>query len=90
MVKPPVHFNLRRSKLSRTVSGSLLRSVDIVAPAAHRRLVSKKPQKVADPASPYAAKKPAKPAVKDADAEFQRITGKLFKERKELLHKLAQ
>ena len=62
-------------------------------PRTHRLRVSKKPQKVADPASPYAAKKPAKaaaPTPKKGDAEFQRITGKLFKERKELLQKLAQ
>lgn len=54
--------------------------------------MSKKPHKVSDPSSPYAAKKPAKAAVKSvpADAEFQRITGKLFSERKELLRKLAQ
>ncbi len=54
--------------------------------------MSKKPSKVAESASSYAAKKPAKaaPAAKGGEPEFQRITGKLFKERKELLHKLAQ
>ena len=62
----------------------------------HSAAVSKKPQKVEETAAPYAAKKatqPAAPATKKAEAEdreFHRITGKLFKERKELLHKLAQ
>jgi len=56
--------------------------------------VSKKPPKVDEPQAPYAAKKPAKRAApKKADpgeAEFKRIANKLFTERKELLHKLAQ
>lgn len=57
--------------------------------------VSKKPSKVGEPQASYAAKKPAKaaPATKRAvasDADFKRITDKLFTERKELLHKLAQ
>jgi hypothetical protein len=66
----------------------------------HRRLthcapVKKKPAKIEEPKAAYAAKKPAKAAAlpKKTDlgeAEFKRITSKLFTERKELLHKLAQ
>lgn len=56
--------------------------------------MSKKPSKVADPQAPYAAKKrtrkAAVPKKSTGETEFQRIAGKLFKERKELLHKLAQ
>ncbi len=56
--------------------------------------MNKKPSKVAEPQAPYAAKKPAKKAAASKksvpETEFQRIAGKLFKERKELLHKLAQ
>jgi hypothetical protein len=58
--------------------------------------VNKKPSKVAESASSYAAKKPAKAAAPASgkaganNAEFQRIAGKIFAERKELLRKLAQ
>ena len=57
--------------------------------------MSKKPHKVGEPKAAYAAKKPAKAArvpkpVATGDTEFRRITDKLFTERKELLHKLAQ
>lgn len=59
-----------------------------------------KPDKVEEPTAPYTAKKavaqpvgaksPA-PAVKPADdAAFERVADKIFAERKELLHKLAQ
>jgi len=59
--------------------------------------VSKKPPKVGEASTPYAAKKPAKavispisnPAPTD-DAAFKRIADKIFTERKELLRKLAQ
>jgi len=58
--------------------------------------VSKKPHKVAESTSSYAAKKPAKAAAglnnsaTSADNTFKRITDKIFTERKELLRKLAQ
>lgn len=58
--------------------------------------MSKKPHKVNEPSSSYPAKKPAKTAVPESgkegakNAEFQRIAGKIFAERKELLRKLAQ
>ena len=62
---------------------------------AHIPPVSKKPHKTNEPKADYAAKKPAKAAAvakpeATKDAEFRRITGKLFTERKELLRKLAQ
>ena len=69
----------------------LVGSIDSPAAKAHFAGVNKKPSKLAESASSYAAKKPAKAAAKPADdAEFQRITGKLLKERKDLLQKLAQ
>ena len=55
-----------------------------------------KPRKVEEPQAPYAAKRPAKAVVRAPQkavhdgAEFKRVTDKLFRERKELLHKLAQ
>jgi hypothetical protein len=56
--------------------------------------VDKKPHKVEEPQASYTAKKPAKaaPALKKAPttAEFDRIANKLLRERRELLHKLAQ
>jgi hypothetical protein len=56
--------------------------------------VSKKPHKVDETKAAYATKKPAKAAAvtpkKAGKTEFQRIAGKLFAERKDLLHKLAQ
>jgi hypothetical protein len=62
--------------------------------------VKPKPDKVEEPTAPYAAKKavaqPAgvnlsAPAAKPADdAAFERVADKIFAERKELLHKLAQ
>jgi hypothetical protein len=56
--------------------------------------VDKKPHKVEEPQAAYSAKKPAHtgPAPEKAPsaAEFDRIATKLLRERKELLHKLAQ
>jgi hypothetical protein len=56
--------------------------------------VSKKPSKVNEPQAPYTAKQPAKATAAgkslNKDAEFRRIADKIFSERKELLHKLAQ
>lgn len=57
--------------------------------------VKKKPTKIEEAKTAYAAKKPAKAAPASqtelaGDAEFRRITDKLFRERKELLSKLAQ
>jgi hypothetical protein len=62
-----------------------------------------KPRKVQEPAGTYAAKPPAKrapaaPAQKTAsphvrdldDATVQKLADKIFSERKDLLHKLAQ
>ncbi|MBK8857974.1 MAG: hypothetical protein IPN11_09975 [Opitutaceae bacterium] len=59
-----------------------------------------KSRKVEEPAAPYIAKRPAKkgmgrklskPEVRAAgDAAFDRVAGKIFSERKELLRKLAQ
>ena len=60
--------------------------------------VKKKPAKLEEPKAAYAAKKPAKAAPAPGqgspsradDATFRKITDKIFTERKELLHKLAQ
>ena len=60
--------------------------------------MSKKPHKVEEAATPYTARKPVKAApaptksaVRPADdATFKKIADKIFAERKELLHKLAQ
>jgi len=62
--------------------------------------MSKKPQKVGEAAAPYTAKKPLKgktapKAVSTeqsgaANAAFSKVADKIFSERKELLHKLAQ
>ncbi|MBI2813240.1 MAG: hypothetical protein HYX71_03020 [Opitutae bacterium] len=58
--------------------------------------MSKKPHKVEEAATPYTAKKPVQAALAPAqprpsdDAAFQRVTEKIFAERKELLRKLAQ
>lgn len=62
--------------------------------------MSKKPPKVKEAATPYTAKKPAvkaaatEPATPGGrsadDATFKKVTDKIFSERKELLHKLAQ
>lgn len=58
--------------------------------------VSKKPHKVEEAAPPYTAKQPVKAAPAPTqprpsdDAAFQRITDKIFAERKELLRKLAR
>jgi len=63
--------------------------------------VSKKPHKVNEPQIPYAAKKPVKVAAASLkstvpggqtvdDAAFKKVTDKIFSERKDLLHKLAQ
>ena len=63
---------------------------------AHSAPVSKKPHKVEEAATPYTTKKPVKAEPAPAqprpsdDAAFQRITDKIFAERKELLRKLAQ
>jgi hypothetical protein len=75
--------------------------VDTAAPAAHCPGVSKKPRKVDEAATPYAAKKPVKvaaaspkstvPGGQTVDAAaFKKVADKIFSERKELLHKLAQ
>ena len=61
--------------------------------------VKKKPAKVEEPTTPYAAKKRAKAATSKSaapgvrqveDAAFQKVADKIFSERKELLRKLAQ
>ena len=62
--------------------------------------MSKKPRKIEESATPYVAKKSAETAaakksteqgVRDSgDAAFKKIADKIFSERKELLHKLAQ
>lgn len=59
--------------------------------------MSKKPSKVEESQSSYAAKKPAKAAARAPkstgpadDAAFKKVADKIFSERKELLHKLAQ
>ena len=59
-----------------------------------------KPDKVEEPTAPYVAKQavaqpagvnPPAPTAKQADdAAFERVADKIFAERKELLHKLAQ
>lgn len=70
-------------------------SVDSWPGRMHPAPVSKKPRRVDEPKATYPAKKSAKatPAPRKTgagSAEFKRITDKLFSERKELLHKLAQ
>lgn len=63
--------------------------------------VKRKPDRVEETAASYAAKRPAKacstvpksvlPDVQPADdATCKKVTDKIFAERKELLHKLAQ
>jgi hypothetical protein len=54
--------------------------------------VKKKPTKVEESAAHYSAKKtnPAANTPEAADATFKKVTDKIFSERKELLHKLAQ
>lgn len=58
--------------------------------------MSKKPRKVGEAAADYAAKNvPNKPAAPEPertsdDAAFKKVVDKIFAERKELLHKLAQ
>jgi len=57
--------------------------------------VDKKPNTIEEPRAAYAAskrtKKPASaPSKASTTAEFDRIAGKLFSERKQLLHRLAQ
>lgn len=55
--------------------------------------MDKKPHKLEETQASYGLKQPAKiaPAPKKAPtAEFERIATKLLRERKELLHKLAQ
>jgi hypothetical protein len=59
--------------------------------------VSKKSSKVQEAAANYTAKKPVKAAlspkpgpVSTSDQAFKRVTDKIFSERKELLHRLAQ
>ena len=70
------------------------RPVDTARPAAHCADVDKKPHKVEEPQAAYTPKQSAKavPALKKGPttAEFDRIASKLLRERKELLHKLAQ
>ena len=68
---------------------------------AHSAAVSKKPHKIEEPKAAYAAPKPAKAATASPkstvprgqmvdDAAFKKVADKIFSERKELLHKLAQ
>lgn len=58
--------------------------------------MNRKPDKVEDPAASYGTKKvpeqvAACPASKQVDeATFKKVADKIFKERKDLLHKLAQ
>jgi hypothetical protein len=62
--------------------------------------MSKKPRKIEETTAPYVVKKMTanaaspKSAVSKGknsdDATFNKVTGKIFLERKELLHKLAQ
>lgn len=62
--------------------------------------MSKKPRKIEESAAAYSAKKPAtKTLVPESvastprtidKASFKKVTDKIFSERKELLHKLAQ
>ncbi len=59
----------------------------------HGADVSKKPSKVGEAKAAYPAKKAATAKLGKAapdGPEFQAISSKLLKERKELLHKLAQ
>jgi len=75
-------------------------SVDSARLAEHITAMSKKPRKVEESTAAYSAKKPADeapepnpavPASRTVDrATFQKVTDKIFSERKELLHKLAQ
>jgi len=89
-------LQLNRCDCRSTVPPPTLHPVDTAVSAAHLFTVSKKPHKVAESASSYAAKKPAKAAALSTratsadDAAFKRITNKIFTERKELLRKLAQ
>lgn len=59
--------------------------------------MNRKPDKVEEATAPYATKKKvaeqsaACPVAKQIDdATFKKVADKIFKERKELLHKLAQ
>ena len=51
--------------------------------------MSAKPRKVGEAKAVYAGKKPAAKSA-GGRTEFQRISEKLLRERKDLLHKLAQ
>lgn len=72
-------------------------SVDRKGWSKHFSLMSKKPRKIEESSTSYSAKKPApspsSPAAapRSVDkATFRKVTDKIFSERKELLHKLAQ
>lgn len=62
--------------------------------------MTKKPRKIEEASTSYTAKKPAtkaaaagpaKPGVRETDdTAFKKAADKIFSERKELLHKLAQ
>jgi hypothetical protein len=56
--------------------------------------VSKKPSRIEESKAPYVVMKPTKRAAPKkaylGEVEFKRIASRLFTERKELLHKLAQ
>ena len=70
-----------------------LRPVDTTTPPAHRERVGKKPSKVTESASSYAAKKPVKaePAVKYADpAKVKETNAKLMQVHRIVLQKLAR
>lgn len=58
--------------------------------------MNRKPDKIEDPAASYGTKKVPEQAASQVgvkqvdDATFKKVADKIFKERKELLHKLAQ
>jgi len=91
---PRTWLESKRTAETETLRFSRSPSVDTSAAGRHRSAVSKKPSKVAEPQAPYPAKKPVKATASGksagGDAEFRRISDKIFAERKELLHKLAQ
>jgi|SRR6478736_6510877 len=89
--RPEVGLHL--SAAIETVPLSTVHPVDTPAPPTHRVPVSKKPHKVAEPSSPYPAKKPVKaePAVKYADtAKVKETNAKLMQVHRVVLQKLAR